>query len=141
MNREYLAFQTNALFRLVGQNLEMTDSERMQIADLFPTWQAGVLYSIGIIVRHGVNADGESQLWRVLQAHTSQADWVPNAAPSLFVAIGFTGDGVPIWTQPVGGHDAYMQGDIVSHNGVLWRSDINGNVWEPGVHGWSRVEG
>jgi len=40
------------------------------------------------------------------------------------------------WTQPEGGHDAYNTGDIVAHNGQLWASTIDGNVWEPGVHGW-----
>ena len=33
----------------------------------------------------------------------------------------------------------YMQGDKVTHNGKTWISDIDGNVWEPGVYGWSEA--
>jgi hypothetical protein len=41
------------------------------------------------------------------------------------------------WVQPAGAHDAYQSGDRVSHNGQVWTSDIDANVWEPGVHGWT----
>ena len=41
-----------------------------------------------------------------------------------------------LWTQPVGAHDAYPEGIVVSHSGKEWRSLIPGNVWEPGVSGW-----
>ena len=40
------------------------------------------------------------------------------------------------WTQPEGSHDAYMEGDIVTHNGDTWISAIDNNTWEPGVYGW-----
>ena len=43
----------------------------------------------------------------------------------------------PEWVQPFGGHDAYSIGDEVSYNGQVWVSNINGNVWAPGVFGWS----
>lgn len=26
------------------------------------------------------------------------------------------------------------------HNGNLWDSDVDGNVWEPGVYGWTIIE-
>lgn len=42
----------------------------------------------------------------------------------------------PEWIQPIGAADAYKIGDKVSHNGAHWISNINGNVWEPGVYGW-----
>ena len=45
----------------------------------------------------------------------------------------------PEWRQPTGAHDAYSKGDKVSHNGKHWVSDVDGNVWEPGVYGWSEV--
>ena len=138
-NRLYVARQVNALFRLAGQNLDLTESEMMQIPDLFAPWEPGKAYAVDTILRHGVNEDGESQLWRVAQPHTSQADWEPGKAPSLFVAIGFTEKGHQIWTQPHGAHDAYMKGDKVSHNGELWKSTIDVNIWAPGVHGWKRV--
>lgn len=45
----------------------------------------------------------------------------------------------PEWVQPTGAHDAYEQGAKVSHNGKKWTSDVGGNVWEPGVYGWTEV--
>ena len=49
--------------------------------------------------------------------------------------IGFTPSGYPIWTQPYGASDAYQKDDIVQHNGKLWISLIENNVWEPGAVG------
>ena len=45
-------------------------------------------------------------------------------------------DWYPVWTQPLGASDAYMKDDIVSFEGSLWISTIDGNVWQPGVYGW-----
>ena len=43
----------------------------------------------------------------------------------------------PDWVQPTGAHNAYPAGRIVQHNGVLYRSLIAANVWEPGGKGVS----
>ena len=47
-----------------------------------------------------------------------------------------SGDEYPKWVQPTGAHDAYALGAIVAHNGQLWISTVDANVWEPGVYGW-----
>jgi len=47
-----------------------------------------------------------------------------------------SGDEYPEWVQPTGTHDAYALGAIVAHNGQLWISTVDANVWEPGVYGW-----
>jgi len=46
------------------------------------------------------------------------------------------GEEFPEWVQPQGAHDAYSLGAIVSHNGQLWISTVDSNVWEPSVYGW-----
>lgn len=47
------------------------------------------------------------------------------------------------WVQPTGAHDAYTIGDVVVHNGQVWKcveGDENDlNVWEPGVFGWEVI--
>ena len=114
------------------------ESTMMEIADIYPKWDGNSRsYKVGDIFSYGVNADGETQLYSVLQAHTSQSDWTPDTASSLYKKVGFTDSGVNIWTQPLGATDAYNKGDEVSHNGQIWTSDIDGNVWEPGVYGWT----
>lgn len=45
------------------------------------------------------------------------------------------------WRQPAGAHDAYPLGARVSHAGKRWISDIDNNVWEPGIAGWSEYVG
>ena len=43
---------------------------------------------------------------------------------------------IPEWEQP-DSTNPYMKGDKVTHGGKTWVSDIDNNVWEPGVYGWS----
>ena len=140
MDKIFLARQMNAALRLLAQNLNITDRERMQIADLYPPWEAVRNYTAGKILKYGVNEWGETQLYSVIQEHASQDGWKPGGTPSLYSKIGFTDSGVPIWTQPLGASDAYNQGDRVSHDGKIYVSGADGNVWEPGVYGWAEAE-
>lgn len=136
-NANGIAQQINAFLQMAVQTADLTEEQSMRVADLYQPWKENQSYAAGDIVKYGVNADGETQLYQVLQAHTSQSDWTPDTAVSLFKAIGFADDGTSVWTQPLGATDAYMQGDTVSHNGKTWVSDIDNNVWEPGVYGWT----
>mgnify|MGYP003304974666 CR=1 FL=1 len=120
------------------QSANLDDDKAMEVADLYPEWKSAKSYSVDEIIKHGVNADNETQLYKVIQAHTSQADWTPDVTPSLYKKIGFTDEGVSIWTQPLGATDAYMKGDVVSYNGELWTADVDNNVWQPGVYGWTK---
>ena len=72
-------------------------------------------------------------------AHTTQADWTPDVSPSLWVEVGDPSVEYPAWSQPVGAHDSYEKGAKTSHNDKKWVSDVDGNVWEPGVYGWTEV--
>ena len=45
----------------------------------------------------------------------------------------------PQWVQPVATTDGwtwYAKDQLVFHNGRIWRSTLDQNVWEPGVSGW-----
>ena len=76
-------------------------------------------------------------LYRCVQAHTSQATWTPEDAPSLWTRIADPAQEWPEWIQPTGAHNAYAKGAKVSHNGKRWVSDVDANTWEPGVYGWT----
>ena len=136
MNKRFLAQQMNRFVQMSVQAANLTDEKAMEIADLYPEWAAKRTYAADEIVKYGVNADGETQLYKVIQAHTSQEDWTPDTATSLYKKIGFTEDGVSIWTQPLGASDAYMKDDVVSFENQLWISTADNNVWQPGVYGW-----
>ena len=137
-DKVFIAQQMNAAMRILAE--QQTDEATMlMLADLYEAWQPGKAYTVDKVISYGTNAAGETQLYRVVQAHTSQAEWIPGqGTDSLYKAIGFTEEGYDIWTQPLGAHDAYQTGDIVSHNGQLWQSTCDGNVWEPGVYGWEQ---
>lgn len=117
----------------------LTDEQAMEVAAVYPAWEAGRSYAEGDIVSYGANSTGDPQLYRVVQDHTSQAEWLPGqGTDSLYDAIGVDEGGYPIWSQPSGAHDAYNKGDIVSYNGILYRSLIDGNTWAPDAYpdGW-----
>lgn len=111
----------------------LPDGEAAKAVELFPAWAYPVSYIVGNRVSDG------GKLYKCLQAHTSQADWTPDAAPSLWVGISDPTEEWPEWSQPVGSTDAYAKGAKVSHNGKHWTSNVDANVWEPGVYGWSEV--
>lgn len=111
----------------------LDDTDALEGVTLYPHWTAGVDYSVGHRVQYG------GVLYTVLLDHTSQADWTPDAAPSLFAKVLIPDPSViPAWEQPES-TNPYNKGDKVTHNGKTWVSDIDGNVWEPGVYGWTEV--
>lgn len=80
-------------------------------------------------------------LYTVLTTHISQEDWTPDVSPSLFARVLIPNDNIiPSWEQP-GSTNAYVTGDKVEHNGKVWISDIDNNVWEPGIYGWTELIG
>jgi hypothetical protein len=108
---------------------------------VFPEYQVGKKYKAKDVFRHGKNGVGDPQLYQVLQKHTSAAEWPPDATPGLYKKVGVTEDGYPEWVQPIGASDAYNTGDVVSYNGVVYKSLIDGNVWSPDAYpaGWEVV--
>lgn len=99
---------------------------------MYDEWSAdSVAYTLNDIRQYN------GQLYRCVQAHTSQATWTPEAAASLWTRIADPAQEWPEWIQPTGAHNAYAKGAKVSHNGKHWISDVDANVWEPGVYGWT----
>ena len=112
------------------QAASLDDADAVKVQALYDEWSGdGVEYAVGDRVRF------QGVLCKCLQAHTSQADWAPNAAPSLWSLIlpGQEGSGVEVgvWQQP-GSTNGYSTGDRVIYNGHLWESTQNDNVWKPG---------
>lgn len=139
MNRLQAAEQLRRALQMFAQTL--TDEEAMEISTVYPTYEVGKAYTVNEMLTYGVSEVGDPQLYRVAQAHTSQADWTPDATPALYTPIGLTEEGYPVWSQPTGAHDAYNIGDIVDYNGTLYKSLIDGNVWSPEAHpaGWEKI--
>lgn len=139
MNKLQAAEQLRRAMQMFAQTL--TDDEAMEIASVYPAYVAGKEYKMGEFITYGENAVGDPQLYRVVQKHTSQEDWKPDATASLYTPIGLDEDGHPIWSRPTGAHDAYNEGDIVDYMGTLYRSLIDGNTYSPDEYpaGWEEV--
>ena len=120
--------------KAMTETASLTEAEAVAATCLYPKWSGdSVQYTAG----QRVQDDGI--LYTVLQAHTSQPGWKPADAPSLFAKVLIPDPTVvPEWEQPES-TNPYAKGDKVAHNGKTWVSDIDGNVWEPGVYGWTEV--
>lgn len=128
--------------QLFVATLYNNEETAMEVATLYPVWAADKQYKANDVLQYGTNSVGDPQLYLVLQAHTSQADWLPDATTSLYKKIGISTTGYPIWVQPIGAVDAYNEGDIVSYNDKLYKSLINANVWSPDAYptGWEEYK-
>lgn len=110
----------------------LPDENAVDAVTLFQKWKPNEDYVMGYRLQW------KDKLYRVVQQHTSQEGWEPDKTPALFTEVPKPGQ-IPEWKQPTGAQDAYMTGEKVRHDGKIWISDVDNNVWEPGVYGWSVV--
>jgi hypothetical protein len=106
--------------------------DALDAVGLYPAWASGVGYTVGDKVRHG------DVLYRCLMGHTSQGTWKPDVSPSLWAQVLAEDGKILPWQQP-DSMNPYSKGDKVTHVGKVWVSDVDGNVWEPGVYGWTEI--
>lgn len=130
---------TRAKARLLRQMIvkaavSLLDEDALQAVELFAPWQADTAYAMDERIRYN------GKLYRVVQSHTSQADWTPDITPALYTEVAEPG-AIPVWKQPTGAQDAYMTGDKVRYpdeQGEVWVSVMDYNTYAPGVYGWER---
>lgn len=139
MNKLQMAEQLRRALQMFAQSL--SDEDAMEVATVFPKYEVGKAYKQGEMFSFGENEVGDAQLYRVAQAHTSAAEWLPNENTALYTPIGLNAEGHPVWSRPSGAQDAYNIGDIVDYNGTLYKSIINGNTYSPEEYpaGWEAV--
>lgn len=125
---------TSMLIKQQINTLEVDDQTALRMLEFYPEWVSDMEYTVSYKVQYS------GKLWRCLQVHTSQTGWEPENAPSLWAKVLIPDETViPEWEQP-DSTNAYAKGDKVTHNGKTWVSDVDNNVWEPGVYGWTEVE-
>lgn len=122
----------NTYQNILFQNVEYIANESQIV--IYDTWKSGEHYEVG----HKVIYLGN--LYECIQEHTSQDDWKPSTVPALWKLRPAPGEEWPDWVQPTGAHDAYAKGDQVTHKEKHWISDVDANIWEPGVYGWKEAE-
>ena len=118
--------------RIEEAAVSLPDADALTAPEMFPHWKPGI--SVKVDKRYYY----APKLYRVVQSHTTQEGWEPDKTPALWTEVSL--DEWPEWKQPTGAQDAYNRGDKVSHNEKHWISDVDANVWEPGVYGWEETE-
>lgn len=133
MTKNELSNAVNA--RLAEQNTalaKLDDETALDVTVLFPAWQIGKAYAVDERIRY------EDKLYRCVQAHTSQADWMPDVTPALWTEVAKPGE-IPVWKQPSGAQDAYRIGDKVRYptkEDPVYICTVDYNVYAPDVYGW-----
>ncbi len=111
---------------------EQAEANATLILELAEEWQPDKAYERYAYIQH------EGGLYKVLQAHTSQEDWTPDLAPSLFAPLLTSPTGEPLeWVKP-DSTNPYMMGDKVIFEGKIYESLIDNNIWSPTEYpqGW-----
>jgi len=121
------------MFVTMAEGGQIDAATAAEHAELFAPWAYPINYKVGNIRRYG------GALYKCVQDHTSQADWSPDTASSLWAITADPAEEWPAWSQPIGAHDAYSAGAKVSHQEKHWISDTDNNVWEPGTFGWTEA--
>lgn len=124
-------------YRTIIENAmqNVSDETALEAVSLFPQWKEGEAYTVGQRVHFS------GVLYSVLQNHTSQADWTPATASSLFAKVLIPDTNIiPEWEQP-DSTNGYSIGDRVIFEGVVYESIIDNNVWSPSAYpaGWETV--
>ena len=117
----------------------VTDEFALQTIDMFPRWED----NIGKTITNDDISKGydryqhNGKLYKVVQPTVFQTQYEPGVegTSSIFVEVSL--EEWPEWVQPTGAHDAYAKDAKVTHNSKKWTSDVDANVWEPGVYGWT----
>ena len=109
----------------------LDDEAALTGVELFPAWVIGKAYAVNDRTQYN------GTLYKCIQAHTSQNDWMPSATPALWKTVSL--DEYPEWVQPTGAHDAYNIGDKVTYNGQHYVCTSNANVYAPDVYGWDLI--
>jgi len=126
-----LAYKLRPFIEKAAQSLK--DKDALEAIQLYPKWKSGIYYEKDYRVRFN------NILYFVVTAHTSQDNWTPDVSPSLFAKVLIPDENtIYPWEQP-DSTNGYKKEDKVSHNGKIWISMIDNNVWEPGTVGVNAI--
>ena len=94
--------------------LTVDDAPALRMMQYYPDWTVGQAYTVGYKVQYG------GKLYKVITAHTSQRDWTPDAAVTLFERIDEVHDGTKYDPIPYDGNMALESGKYYTQDGVLY---------------------
>ena len=117
-----------------SQAPSLSDEQAVELDAMYPEYDETAKYGKGDIVRVA------GRLYRAVNNVNASPTHPADDGVNWRLMDDPDEDGVFPWRQPYGKKDYYRKGDTVTHDGSTWVSDVNKNVWEPGVYGWHQVE-
>ena len=104
---------------LIGSNSEkivstFTDENALKVIELYPKW------AVGIAVAKDSRYQFNGKLYKVIQAHITQADWTPDAVPALYTVIDVAHSGTQDDPIPYNGNMALTEGLYYTQGGVTY---------------------
>ena len=105
----------------------LSDEDALTAVELFRPWSVGIEVTVGERLRYGTD------LYRVEQSHTTQANWTPDITPALYTKVAEPGQILP-WKRPTGAQDSYMTGDKVYYPDIgdpVYQSNHDYNTYSP----------
>ncbi len=106
-----------AVTLLKGQVDDLDDEQAIEVPALFPAWADFIGKQVEVDKRMFYGG----RLWRVLQAHTVQAEWTPDVAASLFTEVAISAEqGTLDNPIPYNNNMELEQGKYYSQDGVVY---------------------
>ena len=100
---------------IVKAAASLSDTDALSGIELFDQWAADTDYAEGKRLRY------DDVLYKVKQAHRSQADWTPDVAASLYEEVAERGQGdTPDNPIPYNNNMELFEGKYYSQNGVVY---------------------
>lgn len=94
--------------------LEVDDQTALRMLSYYPDWEIGKAYTVGYKVLY------KGKLYKVITAHTSQADWTPDVTPTLYERIDETHDGTKHDPIPYDENMALENGKYYTQDSVTY---------------------
>lgn len=99
------------------QAADLPDEQALEVPALFPTWESYMGKPVAVDMRLLY----AGKLWKVLQAHTVQADWTPDTVPALFTEVAADQEQGSIDNPiPYNGNMALEEGKYYTQGGVVY---------------------
>lgn len=107
--------------------LTVDDNTALRMREFYPMWESGKAYTVGFKVQYG------GLLYKVTTAHTSQADWTPDTAATLFTRIDETHAGTEDDPIPYDGNMALESGKYYMQDYAIYKCirDTGNPVYHP----------
>ena len=116
------------LVRQQINTLAVDDATAYRMREFYPEWAEGQSYTVGYKLLYG------GSLYKVIQAHTSQAGWKPGVGTeSLFTRIDETHDGTKYDPIPYNGNMELFAGKYYTQSGQTYHCtrDTGTAVYHP----------